>query len=196
LAINVCLVDQSEQESERGSQDRAEQLAGGTVEVVGIPACSTGAVRKKGSAVLVGGVGSARGTGAGNSVVGSTVVAIGTRSVVAVGDAGTRASVVVSVTSQTLVAEHAVSGSSGGRGLFNRLVFAVGNGGGTGGKSGGTRRGVVSSNTTGLVNLMVLAGLANNSRPSPVRTVCVGTVVVLSIGGGLGQFGGASVACQ
>jgi hypothetical protein len=162
LAINVCLVDQSEQESERGSQDRAEQLAGGTVEVVGIPAGTAGTVSKKLSAVLVGGVGSASGSGGGNGVVRSAVKATGTRGVVAVGDGSAGASGESSVTSNSLVAEVAISGSSAGRCLYNSWDLAAGNCGSTGGKSGCTRRGVGRSNASGLVNLMVLARLADN----------------------------------
>lgn len=189
-------MDQSHNQGETSSQDRAHQLAGGTIEVVGIPAGTASTIRKKSSAVGIGGISGTRGTGRGNGVVRSAVVARSTGSVVAVGDGGTGTRGVGRSTTLTLRAKSAVGGGGGGGGLDNSWVLAVGNGGGSGGEGAGARRGVGSGNTGGLVNLMVLVRLAQNGGPVPGRGVGVRSGVHLGVRGGLGQGGGAGVGGQ
>jgi len=189
-------VDQGHQKGKRGSQNRAEKLAGGTIEVVSIPAMAASTVRQKSSAVLVGGISGTGETGGGNSVVGLAVVASVTGTVVAVGNGGTGAGGVGRSTTLTLLAKSAVGGSSGGGGLVNTWELAIGDGDGTGWEGGSASTGVVSGDTTGLVDNEVLVGLAQSGRPVPGGGGGVGTRVHLGVSGELSEGGGACVGGQ
>jgi len=128
LASRLIEEDRSSQHK-TSSEDLSEELAGGTVEIISIPAGTADTGGQKLSAVVVGGVGSARenvvGSGVVNSVVSLAVVARSTGLVVAVGHSGTRAAGVGGVTGLALVAQVAVSNVGRGSSLVDRSVLAV-----------------------------------------------------------------------
>jgi len=126
LASRLIEEDRSSQHK-TSSEDLSEELAGGTVEIISIPAGTADTSGQKNSAVVVGGVGNAGqwGTSEVNSVVSLAVVAVSTGLVVAVGHSGTRAGGVGGVTGLALVAQVAVSNVGRSSSLVDRSVLAV-----------------------------------------------------------------------
>jgi len=195
--VQPNLMDESHSDSEAGSEDSTEKLAFGTVEVVGAPAGGAGAVSGELSAAGIGGEGSASGSGGSDGKTGLAGEAAGTGGSLAVGDGeSTGARGVGSVTDLTLLAETAVGGSGGGRGLLGSWPVAVSDGGGTGWDGLSARTGVVGGNTTRFINNVVLAATARGGRPGPVGGVSVGTGVVLDVLGDLGQRSSACVGSK
>jgi len=190
-------MNESHGDGETGGKDRAEKLAGGTIEIVSTPAVRARSVSGELSAVRIGGEGSAGQISGSNGVTGLARLAVGTGGVLAIGDSkGTGTGSVGSNTELTLLAETAISDSGGSGGLVSTWHLAVGNGGGAGWDGGSARRGVIGSNTTGLVNDHMLGRTAASRAPAPIGSGGVGTGIVLGVSHNLGQRSSACVGSK
>jgi len=146
-------------------------------------------------AVSIGGETSASSTGGGNSVFGFALETASTALVITVGDSDvTGTSLISGCSSNTLLADQAISGSSGSGGLVDRWVFAVRNGGGASSDGLGASCSVRGSNAC--VNDEVHVVLAESRTSSPGGSAGVGTTVEFDIGGESCQSCSTYVACQ
>lgn len=190
-------MNESHDDGETGGKDRAEKLAGGTIEIVSTPAVSARSVSGELSAVRIGGEGSAGQISGSNGVTGLARIAVGTGGVLAVGDGkGTGTRSVGSNTGGILLAKAAISNTGGGGGLLSSWELAVGNSGGAGWDGGSARRGVIGSNTTGLVDDVMLGRTTASRAPGPVGSVGVGAGIVLGVSRNLGQGSSACVGSK